>query len=94
MTDERIRELREWFGLEAGAQWRVDLWNYINEYAVTVGGRPDRHVYGNVSRQMAVCRVEGVLSPLVVAMNEALDEIEAIILAIAAQLPAPEEVAE
>lgn len=33
------------------------LWDAINRYAVTCGGEPSNHVYGNVARMQAVSTV-------------------------------------
>ncbi len=46
-------------------QIEVDLWDAINRYAVTVGGDPGQHVYGNVPRMQAVADVGAVVRKLV-----------------------------
>ena len=46
-------------------QIEVDLWDAINRYAVTVGGDPGQHVYGNVPRMQAVADVGAVIRKLV-----------------------------
>jgi hypothetical protein len=38
--------------------WRIDLWDAINEYATACGGDPGANVYGNTRRQRAVAAVE------------------------------------
>jgi hypothetical protein len=37
---------------------RVALWDAINDYAVSCGGSPGEHVYGNTRRMDAVVEVE------------------------------------
>ena len=40
---------------------RVNIWEAINEYAVTCGGDPSINAYGNTPRMAAASRVEGAL---------------------------------
>ncbi len=65
--------------------WQVPLWDAINRYVVTCGGAPDKHVYGNTSRQNAVVEVcnvvreaERVAAEVAIANEEAkeVDESE------------------
>lgn len=42
----------------------VALWDAINRYAVSVGGDPSRHVYGNATRMQAVVDVGVAISKL------------------------------
>lgn len=41
------------------------LWEAINRYAVSVGGDPSRHVYGNTSRMQAVAEVDRAVHQMV-----------------------------
>lgn len=41
--------------------WKVKLWDAINEYAKACGGSPDRCVYGNTVRQGAVTVIESAI---------------------------------
>ena len=59
---------------EAVERWKVDLWNAIDAYAVSVGGDPQKHVYGNVPRMNAVVSVESAIDT---ARAEDKAEIEA-----------------
>jgi hypothetical protein len=38
-------------------QIEIDLWDVINRYAISVGGDPSGHVYGNAARMQAVADV-------------------------------------
>lgn len=40
----------------------VSLWDAINRYVETCGGKPNRHVYGNTNRQRAVVEIEEIVS--------------------------------
>lgn len=45
----------------------VLLYEAINEYVVSCGGDPSRHVYGNTARQKAVSRINGIVERIVMA---------------------------
>lgn len=47
-----------------------ELWDAINHYAVSVGGDPSRHVYGNTSRMQAVVDVGRAVNKMAVARPE------------------------
>src|ERR1700690_1965115 len=55
---------------------KVRLWEAINRYVVSCGGAPDKHVYGNTSRQRAVTDVETALLPLVSDANPPCVDLE------------------
>jgi hypothetical protein len=38
------------------------LWDAVNRYAVSVGGDPENHVYGNVARMSAVAEVGAIVT--------------------------------
>lgn len=38
-------------------RFEKELWDAINDYAITVGGDPSRQVYGNTARMKAVAAV-------------------------------------
>lgn len=39
---------------------KIKLWEFINEYVTTCGGRPSLDTYGNTRRMAAVNKVEGI----------------------------------
>lgn len=43
-------------------QFEIELWDAINRYAISVGGDPSAHVYGNVPRMQAVADVGKVVA--------------------------------
>jgi hypothetical protein len=43
-------------------QLEVEVWEAINGYAITVGGDPSKHVYGNVARMQAVADVDKIVA--------------------------------
>ena len=43
-------------------QFETELWDVINRYAISVGGDPSGHVYGNVPRMQAVVDVGKVVA--------------------------------
>ena len=43
-------------------QFEVDLWDVINRYAISVGGDPASHIYGNAGRMQAVADVETIVA--------------------------------
>lgn len=47
-------------GCEECMDWRVKLWDAVNEYVVACGGNPRQGV-GSPSRMQAVVEVEGVV---------------------------------
>jgi hypothetical protein len=54
-------------------QFEVELWDVINRYAITVGGDPAQHVYGNVPRMQAVADVGTIVAR--VASQEQIDDL-------------------
>lgn len=54
-------------------QFEVELWDAINRYAITVGGDPAHHVYGNTARMQAVADVGKIVAR--VASREQIDDI-------------------
>jgi len=52
-------------------QFEVALWDAINRYAITVGGDPAHHVYGNTARMQAVADVGKIVAR--VASREQID---------------------
>ncbi len=54
-------------------QFEVALWDAINRYAITVGGDPAHHVYGNTPRMQAVADVGAIVAR--VASREQIDDI-------------------
>lgn len=54
-------------------QFEVELWDVINRYAITVGGDPANHVYGNAPRMQAVADVGKIVAR--VASREQIDDI-------------------
>jgi len=42
-------------------QLETELWNAVNDYAISVGGDPSRHVHGNTPRMQAVVAVVRVV---------------------------------
>jgi hypothetical protein len=51
----------------------VALWDAINRYAISVGGDPSSHVYGNTSRMQAVADVGAVVAR--VASRQQIDDL-------------------
>jgi hypothetical protein len=47
--------------MTSGGNQLTDLWDAINRYAISVGGDPSKHVYGNVARMQAVADVGKVM---------------------------------
>lgn len=43
------------------ADWTVELWNAVNDYATACGGDPSQHVYGNAPRMAAVAKVHDLI---------------------------------
>lgn len=54
-------------------QFEVALWDAINRYAITVGGDPAHHVYGNTARMQAVADVGKIVAR--VASREQIDDL-------------------
>lgn len=52
---------------------QVDLWDAINSYAISVGGDPSGHVYGNGPRMQAVADVNRVVDR--VTSRQKIDDI-------------------
>ncbi len=51
---------------------RVSFWEAVNRYAISCGGDPDKHIFGNTTRQAAVVDVErAVASRVAVAIDDA-----------------------
>jgi hypothetical protein len=48
MTDDQVRR----------------LWDEINQYVITCGGDPSKHVYGNLPRQKAVANISSVIKEI------------------------------
>jgi hypothetical protein len=45
--------------------WKVPLWDAIDDYVRACGCDPNKHVYGNTTRQRAVVAVETVVRALI-----------------------------
>lgn len=62
---------------DACLQLEGKLWGVINRYAITVGGNPSRHVYGNVDRMQSVVDVGTAIDELI-SMRASLQEQKAV----------------
>jgi len=49
------------------------MWDAINRYAISVGGDPSKHVYGNTPRQQAVADVSAIVAR--VTSRQQIDDI-------------------
>ena len=54
-------------------QFEVELWDAINRYAISVGGDPASHVYGNAARMQAVADVGKIVDR--VAARQRIDDL-------------------
>ena len=54
-------------------KFEVDLWDAINRYAISVGGDPASHVYGNAARMQAVADVGKIVDR--VAARQRIDDL-------------------
>ncbi len=48
-------------GCDLCMQLEKELWDAINDYAISVGGNPAKHVYGNTPRMRAVAEVSRIV---------------------------------
>ena len=59
--------------MTAKHRFEADLWDAINRYAMSVGGDPASHVYGNAARMQAVADVGKIIDR--VAARQRIDDL-------------------